>query len=68
MKVYIASHPEAGIVEGARDIGTLLDKLINTFEYESAVVQDDRIICKQNEVYEQYGATDVEYELTELEV
>lgn len=68
MKVYIASHPEAGIVCAAKTAIELCGKLVSTFEYDFAVVQADRIICKQAKVYEQYGATDVEYELTELEV
>lgn len=62
MKIYIASHPEAGIVEGARDIGTLLDKLANTFEYVSAYVDGSEIICLTGEPY------DVVYTLTEMEV
>lgn len=62
MKIYIASHPEAGNVCAAQTAIELCGKLVNTFEYSSAYVDGSEIICLTDEPY------DVIYTLTELEV
>lgn len=62
MKIYIASHPEAGIVCAAKTAIELCGKLVSTFEYTSAYVDGGEIICLTDEPYD-----DV-YTLIEMEV
>lgn len=62
MQIFIASHPEAGVVMAAKTTDELIAKMCDVFEYASAYVDGSEIICLTDEPY------DVVYTLTELEV
>lgn len=68
MKIFVASHPEPGVVCAARSPQELIDKLCFAFEYVSGRVEGDRLIFKNDPVYAEFGDEDVVYTMTELEV
>lgn len=61
MQIFVASHPEAGIICAARTHTELADKLMFAFEYESWKMTDEGMEFL-------YEGNDITYTITELEV
>lgn len=45
MKIFVATHDEAGVVMVAKSVEELTDKLCDMLEYVTATVDGDQITC-----------------------